>query len=62
MFNLLIWADLAERQRKTLLGSSILGATAELQIENGVQYLICQHLEDHSDILGKLDIKSYDFK
>tara|TARA_Y100001935_G_C17311646_1_gene516947 strand:- start:6074 stop:9130 length:3057 start_codon:yes stop_codon:yes gene_type:complete len=62
MFNLLIWSDLAERQKKVLLGTNILGATAEVQIESGVQYLICRNLEDHSGMLSELDIKTYNFK
>lgn len=59
--NLLIWAALAERQRKVLLGSRLLGVVAEVQRAEGVQHLICRHLEDHSDLLGQLQIKSRDF-
>ena len=59
--NLLIWADLAERQRKTLLGSQLLGVVAEIQRAEGVQHLLCRHLEDHSDLLGGLAVRSRDF-
>ncbi|WP_125932157.1 error-prone DNA polymerase [Thiosocius teredinicola] len=59
--NLLIWADLAERQRKVLLGSQLLGVVAEIQRADGVQHLMCRHLENHSDLLGGLPVVSRDF-
>jgi len=59
--NLLVWADLAERQRKVLLGAGLLGVVAELQRTEGVQHLVCRHLEDHSDLLGELQVRSRDF-
>lgn len=59
--NLLVWADLAERQRRVLLGARLLGAVAELQRVEGVQHLVCRHLEDHSDLLGDLPLRSRDF-
>jgi error-prone DNA polymerase len=60
--NLLIWADLAERQRKVLLGAQLLGVVAEIQRSEGVQHLVCRHLEDHSDLLGGLQVASRDFQ
>ena len=59
--NLLIWADLAERQRKILLGSQLLGVVAEIQRSEGVQHLVCRRLEDHSDLLDGLNVVSRDF-
>jgi len=59
--NLLIWADLAERQRKVLLGAQLLGVVAEIQRADGVQHLLCRHLEDHSDLLEGLAVVSRDF-
>ena len=59
--NLLIWADLAERQRRILLGAQLLGVVAEIQRAEGVQHLICRHLEDHSGLLGGLAVVSRDF-
>ena len=59
--NLLIWADLAERQRRVLLGAQLLGVVAEIQRAEGVQHLLCRHLEDHSDLLGGLAVASRDF-
>ena len=59
--NLLIWADLAERQRKVLLGAQLLGVVAEIQRAEGVQHLVCRHLEDHSELLDGLAVVSRDF-
>jgi len=61
-FNLLMWADLAERQRRVLLSAGLLGVEAEIQRAEGVQHLICSRLEDHSDLLGDLAVKSRDFQ
>ncbi len=60
--NLLIWADLAERRRQVLLGSSLLGVVAEIQRAEGVQHLLCRRLEDHTALLGGLSVKSRDFQ
>jgi len=59
--NLLVWADLAERRRKVLLGAQLLGVVAEIQRADGVQHLLCRHLEDHSDLLDGLVAASRDF-
>ena len=59
--NLLIWADLAERQRRVLLGAQLLGVVAEIQRAEGVQHLVCRCLEDHSELLDGLAVKSRDF-
>jgi error-prone DNA polymerase len=60
--NLLIWADLAERQRRVLLGAQLLGVVAEIQRAEGVQHLLCRRLEDLSDLLGGLAVASRDFQ
>ncbi len=60
--NLLIWADLAERQRRVLLGAQLLGVVAEIQRAEGVQHLLCRRLEDHSDLLDGLKVVSRDFQ
>jgi error-prone DNA polymerase len=59
--NLLIWADLAERQRRVLLGAQLLGVVAEIQRAEGVQHLLCRRLEDHSGLLEGLAVRSRDF-
>jgi len=59
--NLVVWRDLAERQRRTLLSAKLLGVSAKIQRAGGVQHLICHKLEDHTNLLGGLRVMSRDF-
>ncbi|MGV6825442.1 MAG: helix-hairpin-helix domain-containing protein, partial [bacterium] len=59
--NLVIWQQLAERQRKILLGAKLLGVWAEIQRADGVQHLICRKLENHSGRLEGLAARSRDY-
>jgi error-prone DNA polymerase len=59
--NLIVWRDLAERQRRELLGSRLLGAIGELQLEGEVMHVIAHRLIDLSRWLGALTAKSRDF-
>lgn len=59
--NLVVWADLAERQRAVLLGARLLSVTGEVQRESGVTHLIARRLIDDSALLGALLARSRDF-
>jgi error-prone DNA polymerase len=59
--NLVIWAQVAEKQRKVLLNASILGVSGEVQKQDGVLHIIAKHLDDRSMLLHSLDSKSRDF-
>jgi error-prone DNA polymerase len=59
--NLIVWRDLAERQRRELLGSRLLGAIGELQLEGEVMHVIAHRLIDLSRWLGALTARSRDF-
>jgi error-prone DNA polymerase len=59
--NLIVWRDLAERQRRELLGSRLLGAIGELQLKGEVMHVIAHRLIDLSRWLGALTAKSRDF-
>jgi error-prone DNA polymerase len=59
--NVVVWNDLVKRQRRELLGSSLLGVDGEIQQVSGVTHLIARRLIDHTWLLGKLAIKSRDF-
>ena len=61
VINLIVWRQLAEQQRKILLGAKLLAAWAEIQRAEGVQHLIARRLEDRTELLGGLDIRSRDF-
>ncbi|MEO6365567.1 MAG: error-prone DNA polymerase [Luteimonas sp.] len=61
MVNVIVWADLAMRQRKALLGSTLLAVRGRWEQVDGVQHLIARDLEDISGLLGELHTPSRDF-
>ncbi|CAG8863774.1 Error-prone DNA polymerase [Pseudomonas fluorescens] len=61
MVNVVVWRDLAERQRRALVGSRLLKVYGRLEQENGVRHLIAKRLEDVSVLLQGLDVRSRDF-
>jgi len=61
MLNVVVWRDLAERQRRALVGSQLLKVSGRLEQEKGVRHLIARRLEDVSPLLRGLDVRSRDF-
>jgi error-prone DNA polymerase len=59
--NVVVWRDLAERARQALLGARLLGVIGIWERRDAVTHLIAGRLEDHSHLLGELDITSRDF-
>jgi error-prone DNA polymerase len=59
--NLIVWNELAERQRRELVGSRLLGVVGELQLEGEVMHVIAHRLIDLSRWLGGLTARSRDF-
>jgi error-prone DNA polymerase len=59
--NLVVWKQLAERQRRTLIGSRLMGVRGEVQREAGVTHLVARQLLDYSHLLGGLAVTSRDF-
>jgi error-prone DNA polymerase len=59
--NLVVWEKLAERDRKILLGASLLGVSGAVQKQDGVLHVIAERLFDHSELLGRLITYSRDF-
>jgi error-prone DNA polymerase len=59
--NVIVWNSLAERQRRELLGSSLLGVEGVMQKEGEVVHLVARRLADYSRLLGSLVVKSRDF-
>ncbi len=59
--NLIVWASLAERQRKVLLGARLLQANGILQREGKVIHVVARQLLDRSRWLGRLNVASRDF-
>jgi error-prone DNA polymerase len=59
--NLIVWRDLAERQRRILLESQMLGVVGELQKADGVVHVLAHRLENLDKLLDGLDTRSRDF-
>jgi len=59
--NVIIWPKVLERQRKEVLGASLLGVLGVWQCEGEVRHLVAQHLIDMSYLLGELPSTSRNF-
>jgi len=57
----IVWPQLAQRQRRIVLNARLLIVEGEVQREGEVLHLIARRLEDHSHLLGRLVIQSRDF-
>jgi error-prone DNA polymerase len=62
MVNVVVWHDLAERQRRVLLESRLLAVHGRLESEQGSQHLIAGRLEDLTPLLSGLAASSRDFR
>jgi len=61
MVNVVVWRDVAEHQRRALLGSQLLAVYGTVEREGEVVHLIAGRLVDHSVLLGHLVARSRDF-
>ena len=59
--NLIVWRQLAERQRRVLLESRLMGVRGWVQRQGDVLHVVALRLEDHSVLLGQLPARSRDF-
>ena len=59
--NLIVWRDVAEQQRRALLGSRLMQVTGTLQHQGDVMHVIALRMTDRSRLLGKLVTSSRDF-
>ena len=59
--NLIVWRELAERERRVLLESQLVGVHGELQKADGVTHVLARRLENLTGLLGGLDARSRDF-
>lgn len=62
MVNVVVWHDLAERQRRELLESSLLAVEGRMESEQGVRHLIAQRLHNLTPLLSGLATTSRDFR
>jgi error-prone DNA polymerase len=61
MINVVVWRDVAEKQRRALLRSQLLAVHGVLERQGDVIHLIAGKLTDHSHLLGQLVARSRDF-
>ena len=61
MVNVVVWRDIAERQRRELLGSSLLAVYGVVQRDGPVLHLVARRLADRTPWLGGLATPSRDF-
>ena len=59
--NVVVWRDVAEKQRRALLASQLLAVYGTLERQGEVVHLIAGKLADHSHLLGRLVAHSRDF-
>jgi error-prone DNA polymerase len=59
--NLVVWNDLAERQRRELLGARLLEVWGEVQKHGRVVHILARRLADLTPYLGRLSTASHDF-
>ncbi|PIQ36201.1 MAG: error-prone DNA polymerase [Lysobacterales bacterium CG17_big_fil_post_rev_8_21_14_2_50_64_11] len=62
LINVIVWHDLALKQRRELLDASVLGVDGVLERKDGVQHLIARRLHNLDDLLAGLDARSRDFR
>lgn len=59
--NVVVWRQIGDRQRKELLGASLMGVEGSIGREGEVVHLVARRLSDHSALLGSLEMTSRDF-
>jgi error-prone DNA polymerase len=61
LINVVVWRDLAERQRRVLLQSRLLQVRGRLEMQSGVRHVIAEQLIDLTHLLSGLEVSSRDF-
>jgi error-prone DNA polymerase len=59
--NLVVWRDVAQRQRRELLEATLLGVDGVVQAQGGVRHLVAHRLHDLSHLLPGFGSQSRDF-
>lgn len=61
MVNVIVWRDLAERQRSILIGARLLQVQGRWERQGDVCHLVAHNLMDMTSLLSGLDVRSRDF-
>jgi error-prone DNA polymerase len=62
MLNVVVRLELAERQRRVLVGSRLMQVDGHLEQASGVRHVIAGRLHDLTPLLDGLDVRSRDFR
>ncbi|CAD5201092.1 error-prone DNA polymerase [Pseudomonas sp. FEN] len=60
--NVVVWRDLAERQRQVLVGAQLLKVDGRLETEGDVRHVIAGRLSDLGEMLADISVRSRDFR
>ena len=60
--NIIVWPQVAEKQRTVLLAAKLLSVEGTWQSEKGVHSLVAMKLVDHTSLLGALRTSSRGFR
>jgi len=60
--NVVVWRDLAERQRQVLVGAQLLKVDGRLESEGDVRHVIAGRLSDLGSMLADITVRSRDFR
>ena len=59
--NVIVWRDLAEKERRPLITSRLMIVHGQLQHQGPITHLVAHHMEDASHLLADLMVVSHDF-
>ena len=59
--NVVVWRDLAERQRRDLIDARLLAVDGRWESVDGVSHLIASRLQNLTSLLGSLQVVSHDY-
>jgi len=60
--NVVVWHSLVERQRRALLGATLLAVQGVVERDGDVVHLVARRLHDYSTLLGQLTARSRNFR
>ena len=61
IINLIVWQNIWQKYRRVAGGATVMLASGPLQRQNEVIHVLVHHLEDVSDLLPQVDVKSRNF-
>ncbi len=60
--NLIVWEAVAQRWRRALLNSTLMGVTGTVQRQGDVLHVVARQIDDYSRLLGTLTARPRSFR